>query len=142
MDRLCSGIQGNLARDMLDLRICHQYSLVFMTGLPMGRIFDRGHLKVPVAIASACLIVATFLIAECTEYYQFLLCQGFVVGVSQELLYEPFIRTNNEYEVDLWGHHRPVLECRVAMVHYEEELRNIRCNVRGESWRHSIPHRR
>jgi len=27
------------------------------------------------------LVVATFLIAQCTHYWQFLLCQGFAIGV-------------------------------------------------------------
>lgn len=59
-----------------------QYSLVFIPGLVTGRLFDMGLFRIPLALASAFLVVATFLVAECKEYWQFLLCQGFAVGVS------------------------------------------------------------
>ena len=32
--------------------------------------------------SSALLVIATFLVAECTQYWQFLLCQGLAVGAS------------------------------------------------------------
>lgn len=41
-----------------------------------------GHLRVPLLLASINLVVCTLLIAECREYWHFLLCQGFGVGVS------------------------------------------------------------
>ena len=58
-----------------------QYALVFMTGLPTGKLFDMGYLRLPVGIASACLVTATFLVGQCTEFWQFLLCQGIFAGV-------------------------------------------------------------
>lgn len=42
---------------------------------------DLGYLHVPLGVASVIQIVAVFLAAECTEYWQFLLCQGFLLGV-------------------------------------------------------------
>ena len=33
-------------------------------------------------VSSAWLVMATFLVAECKVYWQFLLCQGFAIGVS------------------------------------------------------------
>lgn len=59
-----------------------QYALVFFPALITGRLFDIGHLHVPLFIASINLVVCTLLIAECHEYWHFLLCQGFGVGVS------------------------------------------------------------
>ncbi|OSD01326.1 MFS general substrate transporter [Trametes coccinea BRFM310] len=59
-----------------------QYALIFLPGLIVGRIFDMGWTKVPLAVASAVLIAATFLTAECTRYWQFLLCQGIAVGLA------------------------------------------------------------
>ncbi|KAI9068338.1 MFS general substrate transporter [Trametes sanguinea] len=59
-----------------------QYALIFLPGLIVGRIFDMGWTKIPLAVASAVLVVATFLTAECTEYWQFLLCQGIAVGLA------------------------------------------------------------
>ncbi|KAI0641337.1 MFS general substrate transporter [Trametes meyenii] len=59
-----------------------QYALVFMPGLAFGRLFDMGYLRLPVFLASALLIVCTFLTAECKEFWQFLLCQGFGIGLA------------------------------------------------------------
>lgn len=59
-----------------------QYSLVFLPGLITGRLFDVGIFKLPFFLASVAVVVATFLVAECTVYWQFLLCQGFAIGVS------------------------------------------------------------
>jgi hypothetical protein len=47
-----------------------------------GRLFDLGYLRSILIIASINLVVCTFLIAECHEFWQLLLCQGFGVGVS------------------------------------------------------------
>ncbi|KAJ6593388.1 major facilitator superfamily domain-containing protein [Mycena capillaripes] len=66
-----------------------QYSLIFVPGLLSGHYFDRGHLRVPLFIASALLVAATFLIGQCTEYWHFLLCQGFAVGITSGVAYGP-----------------------------------------------------
>ncbi|KAI0684837.1 MFS general substrate transporter [Cytidiella melzeri] len=63
-----------------------QYALVFMPGLAVGVLFDRGYMRLPVSVASAGMVTATFLIAECTEYWHFLLCQGFFVGLSSGII--------------------------------------------------------
>jgi MFS family permease len=54
---------------------------VFLPGLLVGYLFDLGYHKIPVVCASALFIVTTFLTPQCTQYWNFLLCQGFVVGV-------------------------------------------------------------
>ncbi|KAJ3565582.1 hypothetical protein NP233_g7544 [Leucocoprinus birnbaumii] len=59
-----------------------QYALVFLPGLVVGRLFDLGYFRSVFLSCSILLIVATFLIAECTQYWQFLLCQGFAVGLA------------------------------------------------------------
>ncbi|KAI0718723.1 MFS general substrate transporter [Cerioporus squamosus] len=59
-----------------------QYALVFMPGLAFGRLFDMGYLRLPVGLASALLVACTFLTAECKEFWQFLLCQGFGIGLA------------------------------------------------------------
>lgn len=60
-----------------------------MPGLAFGRLFDMGHLRLPVFAASALLIACTFLTAECTEFWHFILCQGFGIGVSKPVLQAP-----------------------------------------------------
>ncbi|KAJ7589158.1 major facilitator superfamily domain-containing protein [Mycena floridula] len=59
-----------------------QYSLVFLPGLFAGRLFDRGYDRAVLLCSSALLVTATFLVAECKVYWQFLLCQGFAVGLG------------------------------------------------------------
>ncbi|RDX51777.1 MFS general substrate transporter [Lentinus brumalis] len=64
-----------------------QYALVFMPGLAFGRLFDMGYLRLPVGIASALLVACTFLTGECTEFWHFLLCQGFGVGLASGVVF-------------------------------------------------------
>ncbi|KAI0306291.1 MFS general substrate transporter [Multifurca ochricompacta] len=66
-----------------------QYALVFFPALISGRLFDIGYLRGPLILASINLVLCTFLIAECQKYWQFLLCQGFGVGVSCGLIFGP-----------------------------------------------------
>ncbi|KAI0063412.1 MFS general substrate transporter [Artomyces pyxidatus] len=66
-----------------------QYSLVFLPALVAGRLFDIGQFRIPLTVATLLLLVCTFLIAECTEYWQLLLCQGFGVGLSCGIVFGP-----------------------------------------------------
>lgn len=66
-----------------------QTSLIFFPALISGHLFDTGHLHLPLLIASVNLVLCTLLIAECHEYWQFLLCQGIGVGVSCGVIYGP-----------------------------------------------------
>ncbi|KJA24153.1 hypothetical protein HYPSUDRAFT_38917 [Hypholoma sublateritium FD-334 SS-4] len=59
-----------------------QYSLVFLPALVVGRLFDLGYFRSVFLTSSAILVIATFLIAQCTEYWHFLLCQGILVGIG------------------------------------------------------------
>ena len=52
-----------------------------MPGLITGRLYDLGYVKQTITIASVILVLSTFVTAECKQYWQFLLCQGFAVGV-------------------------------------------------------------
>ena len=63
--------------------------MVFIPGLVTGRLFDMGWFKVPLFFSSAFLVLSTFLVAECKEYWQFLLCQGFAVGLACGCVFGP-----------------------------------------------------
>ncbi|KAI1786163.1 MFS general substrate transporter [Ganoderma leucocontextum] len=65
-----------------------QNAMLYAPGLAAGRLFDMGHLRLPVFAASAVFVVCTFLTAECTQYWQFLLCQGFGTGLASGILYD------------------------------------------------------
>ena len=75
-----------VANPRSDMNILTQYALVFIPGLVVGRIFDMGYTKLPLFCASLLIVAATFLTAQCTQYWQFLLCQGFAIGVWITLL--------------------------------------------------------
>ncbi|KAJ7509882.1 major facilitator superfamily domain-containing protein [Mycena galericulata] len=66
-----------------------QYSLVFLPGLLTGRLFDLGYFKLPFLAASTLLVLSTFLVAQCTQYWHFLLCQGIVTGLSCGMIFGP-----------------------------------------------------
>ncbi|KAF5370194.1 hypothetical protein D9757_010621 [Collybiopsis confluens] len=66
-----------------------QYALVFFPALVMGRLFDIGVFKLPYTIASAVLVATAFLTGECTQYWQFLLCQGIAFGLACGVLFGP-----------------------------------------------------
>ncbi|KII88279.1 hypothetical protein PLICRDRAFT_41438 [Plicaturopsis crispa FD-325 SS-3] len=66
-----------------------QYALVFLPTVFVGRMFDIGYFKIPIFLASVILVVATFLVAECTQYWQFLLCQGIVTGLASGTVFGP-----------------------------------------------------
>lgn len=83
MDRISSSTYSHSLYEKL-LFYSHnsvQYALIFLPGVITGRMFDIGYFKTPFVIASAALIVSTILVAECKEYWQFLLCQGIAIGV-------------------------------------------------------------
>lgn len=68
-----------------------QYCLVFLPGLLVGRIFDLGWFRLPFALGSVTVVVSAFLVAECKVYWQFLLCQGILVGVSSGVCFGPIV---------------------------------------------------
>ncbi|KAL7414241.1 MFS general substrate transporter [Mrakia frigida] len=66
-----------------------QYCLIFFPSLVMGRLLDTGTFILPFSIAALTYVVATILIAECTKYYQFLLCQGLLLGLAAGVMFGP-----------------------------------------------------
>ncbi|KAH9958351.1 major facilitator superfamily domain-containing protein [Russula dissimulans] len=85
--------QNILLKDTLPSAIAligsSQYALVFFPALVVGHLFDLGHLHVPVGLASINLVLCTFLIAGCREFWHFLLCQGLGVGISCGVIFGP-----------------------------------------------------
>ena len=56
--------------------------MVVRQGAISGRLFDLGYFRHTLIISSIFMTVANFLIAECKKYWQFILCQGILLGVS------------------------------------------------------------
>ncbi|KAJ7580755.1 major facilitator superfamily domain-containing protein [Mycena floridula] len=68
-----------------------QYSLVFMPALVTGRLFDLGYFRLPLLCASIVMVIAAFLVAECTQYWHFILCQGIAVGLASGIVFGPLV---------------------------------------------------
>jgi MCP family monocarboxylic acid transporter-like MFS transporter 10 len=68
-----------------------------MPSLVVGRLFDLGYFRMPMAIASAVLVVATLLVAECTQYWHFILCQGVAVGIAAGTIFGPAISVTSHW---------------------------------------------
>ncbi|KAH9852390.1 MFS general substrate transporter [Lenzites betulinus] len=89
--------EQNTLRDMSPSDIAWigsiQYALVFMPGLVTGRLFDMGYLRLPIAFASALLILCAFLTGECKVFWQYLLCQGFGIGIGSGIVFTVAVGT-------------------------------------------------
>ncbi|PIL26826.1 MFS general substrate transporter [Ganoderma sinense ZZ0214-1] len=59
-----------------------QNAIGYAPGLLVGRLFDMGYRRFLVFASSVLFVACTFLTAECTQYWQFLLCQGFGIGIT------------------------------------------------------------
>lgn len=68
-----------------------QYALAYLPSLATGRLFDLGYFKIPFFAASCVLVACTFLIAECTQFWQLFLTQGVGLGMSCGFLFTPAI---------------------------------------------------
>ena len=119
---------------------------MFMPGLVLGRLSDMGYLRLPVFLASALLVTCTFLTAECKEFWQFLLCQGFGIGVrlpSLLLLWILLDSLAHSTPSGLVGErcrlHRSIRRCP-ALVPQEPRARVCVHGLRLEYRRHDLPH--
>ncbi|KAG8794107.1 hypothetical protein FRC17_008338, partial [Serendipita sp. 399] len=68
-----------------------QYSLIFVPGIIVGRLFDQGYFRSPFVAANVLLLVAIFLIPECKQFYQTLLCQGILTGLAAGTMFSPIL---------------------------------------------------
>ena len=66
---------------------------MFTPGVLVGRLFDLGHFRLPYFVGSMGIVTTTLLVAECKQYWQFLLVQGVLFGVGvPKLLAHPSFR--------------------------------------------------
>lgn len=68
-----------------------QYALACLLSLPAGRMFDLGHFRIPFFAASCVFVACTFLIAECTQFWQLFLTQGIGLGVACGIMWTPVV---------------------------------------------------
>jgi len=66
-----------------------QIALSYGIAVWVGRLFDNGWFALPAACASLALVILTILTGQCTEFWHFLLCQGFAIGIASGILFGP-----------------------------------------------------
>ncbi|KAI0350163.1 MFS general substrate transporter [Trametes cingulata] len=66
-----------------------QLWVLYFSGGFLGRIFDACGPRVVLIPGSMILVVSTMLTSVCTKYYQFLLVQGLLTGLSYGMLFYP-----------------------------------------------------
>lgn len=65
--------------------------LLFLAGIIVGPIFDKGRLKSLIAIGSFMVVFGMMMTSLSTEYYQIFLAHGVVVGTGCAFLFLPSI---------------------------------------------------
>lgn len=68
-----------------------QYALVYLPAVVTGRIFDLGYFKIPCFAASTGIVASAFLTAECTQFWQFFLVQGLILGFCCGIIVGPAV---------------------------------------------------
>jgi MCP family monocarboxylic acid transporter-like MFS transporter 10 len=68
-----------------------------MPGIFVGRLFDSGYFHLPFMLANIVLILATFLVAECTEFWQIVLCQGVFTGAACGTMFSPVLPVASQW---------------------------------------------
>ena len=115
--------------------------MVRFQGILAGRLFDLGYFKHTLVTACIAMAAANFLISECKEYWQFLLCQGIAVGVSIAVAL-----ISVTYLCRLLAlvrcHLRADTRCRLTLVQAQKRHSPRIHGCRLEYWRHHLPYHR
>jgi MFS transporter, MCT family, solute carrier family 16 (monocarboxylic acid transporters), member 10 len=74
-----------------------QYFFIFAPGIFIGKLFDRGYFRLPFMLANTVLILATFLVAECTAFWQVVLCHGILTGVACGVMFSPIFALTSQW---------------------------------------------
>jgi hypothetical protein len=65
--------------------------LSFGCGLVIGPVFDRYGPRLLVLVGSILVLLCTFLMSECTQYYHFMLIFGLLGGTGTALIFTPAV---------------------------------------------------
>ncbi|KAF9265013.1 MFS general substrate transporter [Marasmius fiardii PR-910] len=66
-----------------------QYGLIFIPSMIVGRLFDKGYYHFMSIFFSGTLVLGTLLLGQCTVYWHFLTCHGFLTGLSCGVITAP-----------------------------------------------------
>jgi MFS family permease len=68
-----------------------QAFLLLLVGFLVGPIYDRGHLKLLLAVGSFGVVFGHMMLSICWEYWQVMLAQGLCIGIGAGCLFVPCI---------------------------------------------------
>lgn len=74
-----------------------QSLIVFAVGAVIGPIYDRGFLKLLILVGTFGLVFGHMMLSLCTEYWQVVLAQGFVIGLGGGCLFVPALAVVQPY---------------------------------------------
>ncbi|KAF9018133.1 MFS general substrate transporter [Hymenopellis radicata] len=76
-----------------------QLALQFLIGIVSGKLFDKGHFHVLMAVGSLLLLFSSFMLslAKPQKFYQVLLSQGFGMGIGMGLMFLPSLSLASHY---------------------------------------------
>ncbi|KAI0047179.1 MFS general substrate transporter [Auriscalpium vulgare] len=76
-----------------------QVFLFIATGLPAGKLYDKGHFRVVVALGSVIYVFSLMMlsIAHTDKYYQLFLSQGVGMGIGGGMVYVPALAVQAEH---------------------------------------------
>jgi predicted MFS family arabinose efflux permease len=74
-----------------------QSLMVCVVGAVIGPVYDRGHLRLLCIAGSFGIVFGHLMLSLCTEYWQALLAQGFVVGIGGGCLFVPALALVQQY---------------------------------------------
>ncbi|KAL4247928.1 Proton-linked Monocarboxylate Transporter [Abortiporus biennis] len=66
-----------------------QLWIFFFSGGFIGRIFDSYGPRVLMVLGTLILVISTMITSICTQYYEYILCQGILFGIGVGLLFYP-----------------------------------------------------
>ena len=74
-----------------------QSLVVFIVGAVAGPIYDRGYLRTLLLVGTFGLVFGHMMLSLCTEFWQALLAQGFVMGIGGGCLFVPSLAIMQPY---------------------------------------------
>lgn len=74
-----------------------QGALLLFVCFFMGPVYDAGYSTALIYLGAPCTVLGMMMTSFCTEYWQLLLAQGFVVGVGTGLIYLPGVSIISQY---------------------------------------------
>jgi MFS family permease len=87
----CSPIPIQTLPQLTSLSLSSRSVCVLFVGACTGPIFDAGHLRLLLLIGSFGVVFGFMMLSLCTEFWQALLAQGFVIGLGGGMLFVPSV---------------------------------------------------